>query len=90
MINFKVRAKNLAFWVSVAVAVFAPVLAYTGLTMQELTTWARLGQVLGEAISNPYVVVMVCVSVYNAVIDPTTKGIGDSARALSYNKPSGE
>ena len=40
-----------------------------------------------QAISNPYVVVMVLVSLFNAITDPTTKGIGDSSIALTYNKP---
>jgi len=90
MINFKVRAKNIAFWVSVVVAVFTPILAYMGLTMQDITTWDKLGEVLAQAIRNPYVVALAAVSVYNAIIDPTTKGLKDSERALGYQKPSGE
>lgn len=86
-INWKVRLKNPVFWVQVAVAVFVPILAYFGLNWSEMTTWASIGSLLWQAIQNPVVVVSVVVSVYNACIDPTTKGINDSVRALSYDKP---
>lgn len=39
------------------------------------------------AISNPYVLSLVAVSVWNTLNDPTTKGLGDSARAKSYTAP---
>lgn len=87
--NIKVRFKNWSFWVSLVVAIFTPILAYFGITAQDITTWQKLGEVLLQAISNPYVVMLVLVSVYNALIDPTTKGIKDSKRALSYTVPSG-
>lgn len=35
----------------------------------------------------PVVVVAIVISVWNVVTDPTTKGIGDSAQALTYKKP---
>ena len=76
-INWKVRLRNPSFWVSVAIAVITPILAYMGLTVQDITTWAALGNVLLEAVSNPYILLMVAVSVYNAIIDPTTPGVSD-------------
>ena len=69
------------------ISIGAPILAYFGLTAADITTWAALGRVLLEAVSNPYVVGLVLVSLYNALIDPTTKGIRDSAQALTYEKP---
>lgn len=87
MLNWKIRAKNISFWVSIAIAVVTPILAYMGLTMQDITTWEALGNVLLGAAQNPYVLMLVAVSVYNAVVDPTTTGITDSARALTYTKP---
>lgn len=86
-INWKVRFKNPAFWVQIALAVIVPILSYFGLKWEELTTWASIGTLLWQAVQNPVVVVAVAVSVYNACIDPTTKGIGDSARALGYDAP---
>ena len=86
-INWKVRIKNPSFWVSIAIAIITPILAYMGLTAQDLTTWAALGNVLLQAVSNPYILLLVAVSVYNAVVDPTSTGITDSARALTYENP---
>lgn len=89
MLNWKIRAKNISFWISIAIAVVTPILAYMGLTVQDITTWSALGNMLLGAVQNPYVLMLVAVSVYNAVIDPTTTGISDSARALTYTKPNG-
>ena len=86
-INWKVRLRNPSFWVSVAIAVITPILAYMGLTAQDITTWAALGNVLLQAVSNPYILLMVAASVYNAVVDPTSTGVSDSARALQYSYP---
>ena len=86
-INLKVRAKNWLFWVQVFLAVLTPILAYMGITMQDLTTWPALGNVLLEAVKNPYVLGLVAVSVWNAINDPTTAGISDSAQAMTYTKP---
>ena len=87
MINWKVRAKNPIFWVQVAVAIVLPILAYLGLSWDDMTSWAALGGIFLEAIKNPVILVSVVVSVWNAVNDPTTKGLGDSARAMGYEEP---
>ena len=86
-INWKVRFKNPLFYVQIVLSVLTPILAYSGLTATDLTTWAALGDVLGQALSNPYVLSLVIVSVYNALVDPTTVGFGDSAMALTYDTP---
>jgi len=86
-INWKVRLNNPQFFVQVLLAVLLPILAYMGLTLQDLTTWVELGNVLLNAVSNPYVLGLVVVSVYNAVSDPTTGGISDSKQAMTYQKP---
>ena len=87
MINWKVRVKNPIFWVQVAVAIVLPILAYLGLSWDDMTSWAALGGIFLEAIKNPVILVSVVVSVWNAINDPTTKGLGDSARALGYEQP---
>ena len=85
--NIKVRVKNPVFWVQILLSILTPILADAGLTAQDLTTWAKLGEVLIMALSNPYVLGLVIVSVWNALNDPTTKGITDSKRAMEYEKP---
>lgn len=85
--NLKVRFKNPVFIVQLILAILTPILAYAGLTLQDLTTWKALGDLLLGAISNPYVLGMIAVSVWSALNDPTTSGVKDSQRALSYTKP---
>ena len=87
MINWKVRFKNPMFYAQLIIAVLTPILAYMGITAQDLTSWSTLGGVLFEAIKNPYVLMLVVVSVYNAIIDPTSTGITDSKNALTYSTP---
>jgi phi LC3 family holin len=86
-INLKVRFKNPMFYVQLVLSILTPILTYMGLTASDLTTWAKLFDVLLQAVSNPYVVALIIVSVYNALIDPTTVGIGDSENALTYDTP---
>lgn len=87
MINWKVRIRNPLFWVQVILAVLMPILAYMGLTVEDLTSWTILGATLLEAVKNPYVLGLVVVSVWNAINDPTTEGVSDSKLAMSYVKP---
>lgn len=85
--NWKVRFKNPLFIAQMILAVLTPILAYAGLTVKDLTTWQALGDLLIGALSNPYVLGLVVVSVFNAVTDPTTSGVTDSEQALTYTKP---
>lgn len=86
-INWKVRFKNPVFIGQLILSIFTPILAYAGLTASDLTTWKAVGDLIIGAISNPYVIGLVGVSVWNALNDPTTSGISDSVNALSYTKP---
>lgn len=85
--NWKVRFKNPLFIAQMILAVLTPILAYAGLTVKDLTTWQALGDLLMGALSNPYVLGLVVVSVFNAVTDPTTSGVADSEQALTYTEP---
>lgn len=87
MINWKVRFKNPVFWVQVIVAIVLPILAYLGLSWDDMTSWAALGGIFLEAARNPVILVSVVVSVWNAINDPTTKGLNDSWQAMGYDKP---
>lgn len=89
MLNWKVRfnRKNILFIAQVIISVVIPVLTYFGLQASDLTTWGKVWETFVQAISNPYVVVMAIVSLFNAITDPTTKGISDSTSALSYTQP---
>lgn len=86
-INWKVRVKNPLFWVQVILAVLTPILAYLGISVENLTSWSILGETLLEAIKNPYVLGLVLVSVWNAINDPTTSGVSDSDQVMTYTEP---
>lgn len=86
-INWKVRIKNPVFWVQAAIAVILPILTYFGLTWEDMTSWAAIGNLLLQAVKNPVVIAAVLASVWNAVNDPTTAGLKDSQRAMSYEEP---
>ena len=87
-INWKVRANNPQFWFQIFLAIAVPIGTYFGVTGKDVTSWKVLIDLIGQAVSNPYVIAMVVVSVYNAVNDPSTKGIQDGENALEYVKPS--
>lgn len=85
--NIQARAKNPIFWVQVGLAILTPIFAYFGLGGADITSWKILGNTLLNAIQNPYVLALVAVSVWNALNDPTTKGIADSKIALTHTTP---
>ena len=87
-INWQVRAKNPQFWFQIFLAIAVPIGTYFGVTGKDVTSWKVLIDLIGQAVSNPYVIAMVAVSVYNAVNDPSTKGVKDGENALEYVKPS--
>lgn len=85
--NLKVRFRNPVFIAQIFLSVLMPVLTYSGLTVQDITTWQTLGNLLYNALGNPYVLGLITVSVWNALTDPTTAGLGDSSRAMTYERP---
>lgn len=88
-INWKVRFANPTFLGQIAIAVMLPILTHMGMNWEDITTWAAFGNLLLSAVQNPVIVVAVIVSVWNAVNDPTTKGLSDSAQAMTYVTPKG-
>lgn len=89
-INWKVRLKNPVFLAQIAMSILLPILTYMGLTIQDLTSWDAVRNVLLQALSNPYILGLVIVSVFNAINDPTTNGLTDSANALKYDHPNAD
>lgn len=88
-INWKIRfsRQNILYISQIIVSIVIPILTYFGLQASDLTTWTKVGEVFIDAISNPYILLMAIVSLFNATTDPTTKGVGDSTNALLYTKP---
>ena len=81
-INWKVRIKNKSFWVAIVPAVLLliqGVAAVFGFTLD-------LGD-LGNKILDVVNAAFVVLSILGVVTDPTTDGLWDSKRALTYDKP---
>lgn len=82
MINWAVRFKNKAFWVSfipavlLLIQVIAAVFGYT-------LDLGDLGNKLLDVVNALFVVL----ALLGIVTDPTTKGISDSNQALTYTEP---
>lgn len=87
LINWKVRFHNPVFIVQLALSIVTPVLTYMGMTWQDFTTWKCVWDTVVSAFSNPSVVIMMIICAWNALNDPTTSGLSDSALAMSYNTP---
>ena len=86
-LNIPVRLKNPTFWINLVVSIVGIMLAYFGMNWSQVTTWATFGTLLVDAIKNPVVVFSILACIWNALNDPTTKGLSDSQRALNYEEP---
>lgn len=89
-INLKLRFKNPVFVVQFLMAIVLPVLAYAGLTVADITTWSAVGNLFKMAFSNPYVLGLVVVNVWQTVNDPTTTGLTDSKTVMKRTEPNAE
>ena len=85
-INFIVRAKNPWFWVGL----FGTIMAAMGVSPEMFTSWGAVLDAIRSLLSNPFQIGCVVLAVLGVFIDPTTAGIGDSTRALTYTAPNKE
>ena len=82
MINWKVRIKNKNFWLAIIPAVLVlirVVLAVFGVDID----FSGLNEKLLAVVEAVFVVL----AILGIVTDPTTAGVGDSDRAMTYEKP---
>lgn len=77
-INWKVRVYNPQFWIAIGVVLFTNLFAKAGVSFEDITSWSKLGGLILDALKNPYAFINLAAIVYVAVIDFTTKGVGDS------------
>lgn len=82
-VNIPVRMKNPWFWVGVV----SVALTAIGVDPQTFTSWASVWEGIKMVLNNPVQLVTLCLAVLSVFIDPTTAGITDSDRALTYQKP---
>ena len=82
MINWKVRLKNKSFWVALipALLLLIQAVAYVfGISLD----LSEMGDKLLAVVNALFAVL----AILGVVTDPTTAGLGDSAQALTYEKP---
>ena len=85
-INWKVRMKNPLFWISIG----GVILTAMGSSPEAFTSWGSVAQAVLELVGNPYLLGSVILAVMGAIMDPTTRGICDSCRAMGYSEPKGD
>ena len=81
-INWIVRIKNKAFWLAVVPAIALVAQAVAALFGYTIDLTTLVGKI--QAVINAVFALLVILGV---VVDPTTDGIQDSNRAMSYPEP---
>ena len=81
-VNWKVRIKNKAFWMAVIPALALVVQAVAAVFGWKLDFSELTGKIL--AVVDAVFALLVILGV---VVDPTTAGLSDSARAMGYDEP---
>ncbi len=79
-INWKVRLKQPAFWIAtipVVISFIYSVLAFAGV----------VPSITEDATQNLFLAFVAVLAQLGITVDPTTKGISDSDRAMKYDKP---
>ena len=79
-INWKVRLKQPAFWIAtipVVISFVYSVLALLGV----------VPSITEDAVQNLFIMAVSLLAQLGIVVDPTTKGVSDSDRAMKYDKP---
>ena len=81
-INWKVRLKNPTFWLTFVPSIIA--LVYTVLGLLDVVP-----SISEDTATNAFSAIVSGLTALGVLVDPTTSGLGDSERALTYDKPNG-
>ena len=81
-LNLLVRVKNKAFWLAVIPAIALVVQAVAAVFGYTIDLTTMVGKL--QAVVNAVFALLVILGI---VVDPTTEGINDSNRAMSYTEP---
>lgn len=79
-INWKVRLRQPAFWIAtvpVVITFVYSVLALLGVAPS----------ITQDTVQNLFVALVALLAQFGIIVDPTTKGVSDSDRAMTYDKP---
>ncbi len=79
-INLKARMKNPVFWLTMIPAVSTAVYTILG-------CFGVVPSISEEVLVNGLISIVTVLSTMGVLVDPTTKGLGDSERAMTYTEP---
>lgn len=79
-INWKVRIKNPVFWVTIIPSIVSVVYLL-------LAAFGVTPSVTENVIIDGLLAVVGALTTVGVLVDPTTKGVSDSTRAMGYSKP---
>ena len=79
-INLKVRMKNPVFWLTIIPAVATCVYTVLG-------CFGIVPSISEEVLVNSFISIITVLTTLGVLVDPTTKGFGDSERANGYTEP---
>lgn len=79
-INWKVRLRHKQFWVSLIALLLVLANQVAGIFGYDITVYNEQVTAVSETILS-------ILALLGIIIDPTTNGISDSDRAMTYNKP---
>lgn len=82
-VNIPVRFKNPWFWIGVASVAITAI----GVDPQTFTSWQAVWEGIKSVLNNPVQLCTMLMAVLSVFIDPTTSGLTDSDRAMTYKKP---
>lgn len=82
MINWEVRIRNRMFWITVIPAIILVIQAVGALFGFALDL-GDIANKLIEVVNSVFAVLVIM----GVVVDPTTKGVADSSRAMTYHEP---
>lgn len=82
-INWKVRFRSKKFWVSIIALLAVLANQVAGVFDYDVT-------IISEQLTEIAGTVLLILSGIGIIVDPTTKGINDSERAMTYDKPKGD
>ena len=74
---WKSRIGKVSFWAAIIVATFTPILAAAGMDYTGLSSWPQLWNLICSALSSPATSIAIAMSLWTAINNPTSSGLGD-------------
>ena len=71
------RVGKVSFWAAIIVAIFTPIMAAAGMDWSQVTTWAGAWSIISGAVNSPATCVAILISLWSAINNPTSSGLGD-------------